>query len=46
LLKEGSESDRIDARKLAELLHAKLLRPVYHGENGVRTLKELGRAVI
>ena len=41
LLKEGSKSDRIDARKLAELLRSNLLRPVYHGEHGVRTLKEL-----
>jgi len=41
LLKEGSKSDRIDARKLAELLRSNLLRPVYHGEHGLRTLKEL-----
>jgi hypothetical protein len=37
LLKEGSKSDRIDARKLAELLRADLLRPVYHGDKGLRT---------
>jgi transposase len=43
LLKEGSKNDRIDARKLSELFHAGMLRPVYHGENGVRTLRELGR---
>jgi hypothetical protein len=35
LLKEGSKNDRIDARKLAELLYTNMLRPVYHGENGV-----------
>ena len=46
LLREGSESDRIDARKLAELLRADLLRSVYHGENGLRTLKELVRAYL
>ena len=46
LLREGSESDRIDARKLAELLRADLLRSVYHGENGLRTLKELARAYL
>jgi transposase len=46
LLKEGSKSDRIDARKLAELLRANLLRPVYHGENGVRTLQELARSYL
>jgi hypothetical protein len=36
LLKEGSKSDRIDARKLAELLRGGLLRPVYRGETGLR----------
>ncbi len=46
LLKEGSKSDRIDARKLAELLFTNTLRPVYHGENGVRTLKELARSYL
>src|SRR5215471_14501981 len=44
LLKEGSKSDRVDARKLAELLRAGMLRPVYHGEHGLRTLRELGRS--
>jgi transposase len=44
LLKEGSKNDRVDARKLSELLRAGLLRPVYHGENGLRTLRELARS--
>jgi len=44
LLKEGSKSDRVDASKLSELLRAGLLRPVYHGENGLRTLRELARS--
>jgi hypothetical protein len=44
LLKEGSKSDKVDARKLGELLRAGLLRPVYHGENGLRTLRELARS--
>ena len=43
LLKEGSKSDKVDARKLAELLRAGLLRAVYHGENRLRTLRELAR---
>ena len=43
LLKEGNKNDRIDARKLASLLRGGLLSAVYHGENGVRTLKELAR---
>src|SRR5664279_3176917 len=46
LLKEGSKSDKIDARKLADLLRGGLLRPVYHGENGIRTLKELSRSYL
>jgi transposase len=33
LLKEGSKSDKVDARKLADLLRTGMLRPVYHGEN-------------
>jgi transposase len=45
LLKAGNKSDRIDARKLAELLRGNHLKSVYHGETGVRTLREL-RAVI
>jgi hypothetical protein len=43
-LKQGSKSDRNDARKLAELLRSNMLRPVYHGEHGVRSLKELARS--
>ena len=46
LLKEGSANDRIDARKLAELLRLNSLRSVYHGENGLRTLRELVRAYL
>ena len=44
LLKSGNKSDQIDARKLAELLRAGLLSPVYHGENSTRTLHELARS--
>jgi transposase len=44
LLKAGNKSDRIDARKLAELLRAGLLSPVYHGETSTVTLKHLGRS--
>src|SRR6202166_2310893 len=46
LLNAGSKSDRIDARKLAELLRGNQLKPVYHGEHGVRTLKELVRSYL
>ena len=44
LLKEGNKNDKVDARKLADLLRTGMLRPVYHGENGLRTLRELGRS--
>ncbi len=46
LLKDGNKSDRIDARKLAELLYLDKLKPVYHGEHGTRTLKEPVRCPI
>src|SRR5258707_1455807 len=46
LLKEGNKSDKIDARKLADLLRGGYLRAVYHGENGLRTLKELARSYL
>ena len=46
LLKEGSKSDRIDARKLADLLRSNMVRSVYHGEHGVRALKELARSYL
>jgi transposase len=44
LLKAGSKSDSIDARKLAELLRAGLLSPVYHGQNSMAAVKHLGRS--
>jgi hypothetical protein len=46
LLKAGNKNDRIDARKLADLLYLNKLNPVYHGETGVRTLKELARSYL
>lgn len=46
LLKAGNKNDRIDARKLADLLRTGLLSPVYHGENGLRTLRELARSYL
>src|ERR1700686_4864548 len=35
LIKAGNKSDRIDARKLADLLYLNKLNPVYHGETGI-----------
>jgi transposase len=46
LLKAGNKNDRVDARKLSDLLRAGLLTSVYHGESGVRTLRELGRSYV
>jgi transposase len=46
LLKHGNKSDRIDARKLADLLRLNRLEPVYHGETGVRMLRELARSYL
>ena len=45
-MREGQQSDKIDARRLAELLRLNHLRPVYHGEHGLRTLKELVRSYL
>ena len=44
LLKAGNKSDAIDARKLAELLRAGLLSPVYHGQNSTAAVKQLVRS--
>src|SRR5262245_21722876 len=44
LLSEGSKGDKTDARKLAELLRARLLSSVYHGHEATRKLKQLMRA--
>ena len=46
LLKDGNKSDRIDARKLADRLRLNDLKPVYHGETGVRMLRELARSYL
>lgn len=46
LLKAGNKNDRIDARKLSDLLYMNKLHPVYHGEAGIRALKELARSYI
>jgi len=44
LLQDGNKSDRVDARKLAELLRPNQVKPVYHGKHGTRALKEVGRS--
>src|ERR1700722_11629301 len=45
-MREGNQSDKIDARRLAELLRLDHLSPVYHGEHGLRSLKELVRSYL
>src|SRR6202165_6356564 len=45
-MREGNQSDKIDARRLAELLRLNHLNPVYHGEHGLRSLKELVRSYL
>jgi transposase len=45
-MKEGNKSDKIDARRLAELLRLNHLSPAYHGEHGLRSLKELVRSYL
>ena len=46
LLQDGNQSDRVDARKLSDLLYMNKLNPVYHGDHGLRTLKELVRSYL
>ena len=46
LLRVGNKNDREDARKLSELLFLNKLHSVYHGETGIRTLKELARSYL
>jgi len=45
-LREGNQSDKIDARRLADLLRLNHLYSVYHGEHGLRSLKELVRSYL
>ena len=40
--RDGSKSDRIDARKLSEQLYMNNIKSVYHGEHGLRTLMQDG----
>jgi len=46
LVSDGSKSDEIDTRKLADLLRTGMLKPVYHGEAGTGVLKELVRCYV
>jgi transposase len=44
--RQGNKNDRIDARELSDRLYMNKLNSVYHGEAGVRTLKELARSYL
>jgi transposase len=44
LMKSGSKSDAIDARKLAELLRAGMLSAVYHGETSALEVQQMARS--
>ena len=43
-VRNGSKSDRIDARKLSEMLYMNNVKSVHHGEHGLRILKALYRS--
>ena len=45
-MKEGNQNDCVDAQTLAELLQHNQLRPVYHGDHGLRAQKELVRSYL
>ena len=42
LLKSGNKNDQIDARKLADLLRANMLKPVYHGRYSHTDIEGVG----
>jgi hypothetical protein len=44
IVTRGNKADKIDARRLAELLRTKALTAVYHGEQSTRAVKELTRS--
>ena len=46
LLQAGCKNDPLDAHKLADLLRLNALRPVYHGQHSLCTLKELSRSYL
>ena len=44
IVTQGNKADKIDARRLAELLRTKGLTAVYHGEHSAKAVKELTRS--
>src|SRR5712671_7579015 len=45
-MKVANKNDRIDARKLADLLYLNKLNAVFQGETGIRALKEVARSYL
>ncbi len=45
-LKHGNKSNKVEDGKLANGMRLKDLKPVYHGETGVRMLRELARSYL
>ncbi|MFW9917712.1 MAG: IS110 family transposase [Candidatus Thorarchaeota archaeon] len=46
IARSDRRSDRIDAKRLAELLRTDAITPTYHGEHSTQNLKELARCYI
>lgn len=46
IVRSDRRSDKIDAKRLAELLRTDALTPTYHGEHSTQNLKELVRSYI
>jgi transposase len=46
IVRRGNKADKLDARRLAELLRTGALRPVYHGEQSTRAVKELALSYV
>ena len=44
IVTQGNKTDKIDARRLAELLRTKSLTAVYHGEHSTKAVRELTRS--
>jgi transposase len=44
IVTRGNKADKIDAKRLAELLRTKALTPVYHGEQSTKAVRELTRS--
>jgi transposase len=46
IAREDNRTDKIDAKRLAELLRTNALKPVYHGEHSTQAIKELVRSYV